>query len=99
MAESRCVALVSDTPLRASAIALHFVPMVLALPFTKQVQRVIAVGTFNQVVYLTVSFHLLNEFSHFSVSLGRRGFESRLLRSAPAIASLFDLRQSLDLVV
>ncbi len=53
---------VNDRTLSATVMALHFLPMLLALPFTSNVQWVIAVGTLSQVGYLAACFHLLYRY-------------------------------------
>lgn len=60
---------VNDKVLPVTTIALHFVPMLLALPFTSDVQRVIAAGTVSQIVYLLASFHLLYRYRVASMAM------------------------------
>ena len=60
---------VNDKVLPATTISLHFLPMLLALPFTADVQRVIAAGTVSQVAYLAACFHLLYRYHVASMAV------------------------------
>ncbi|NQZ06344.1 MAG: helix-turn-helix transcriptional regulator [Algicola sp.] len=62
-------AVVNDKDLPPFIIGLHFVPMLLALPFTSDVQRVIGFGSLSQIVYLTAAFHLLYRYHVASMAV------------------------------
>ena len=62
-------AAVNHKVLPVATISLHFLPMVLALPFTAEVQRVIAAGTVSQLVYLLACFHLLYRYHVASMAV------------------------------
>jgi AraC-like DNA-binding protein len=60
---------VNDKALPTPITALHFTPMFLALPFTANVQSVIAFGSLSQIVYLGASFHLLYRYHAASMAV------------------------------
>lgn len=60
---------VNHKSLPSSVIALHFLPMALALPFTAHVQFVIALGTVSQLLYLSACFHLLYRYHTASMAM------------------------------
>lgn len=50
-----------DAPSNRQKI-LHFLPLVLALPFTAWPQAIIALGSISQLIYLLLSIHLVNRY-------------------------------------
>ncbi len=48
---------------------LHFLPLFLTLPFTAWPQAVIAIGSLSQLIYLSLSIHLVNRYHQVTVNV------------------------------
>lgn len=81
---------VNHKVLHASTIFLHFLPMTLALPFTANVQQVIAVGTVSQLLYLAACFHLLYRYHLASLAV-RSDADSLTLNWVVKVLSVYAL--------
>lgn len=57
---------------------LHFLPMVLAIPFTSYTQSVIAIGSLSLITYGTVSYRLLTKYRQASDASSSAAFDMRL---------------------
>ncbi len=57
---------------------LHFLPMMLAIPFTSHTQSVIAIGSLSLITYGTVSYQLLTKYRRASNASSSAAFDMRL---------------------
>jgi AraC-like DNA-binding protein len=57
---------------------IHFLPVFLAIPFTDNVQAVLAIGTFSQLIYLGLSFPLIQRFHRATRALRSDAEDLRL---------------------
>lgn len=54
--------LISRQPILDRKAAMHFIPMLLAIPFTQWPQLVIAIGTISQLVYAAATYSLIKRY-------------------------------------
>lgn len=88
--------LVHEKVLSMMPRTLHLIPMLAALPFTHFTQTVIAFGTFSQIIYLLLSFQLLNRYHKASLAVRSDADSMALTWTVSALAAfaallVFDL--------
>ncbi|MCO7224405.1 helix-turn-helix domain-containing protein [Pleionea sp. CnH1-48] len=89
--------LVNDTALPLSKKCAHFIPMLLALPFTNFTQVVIALGTVSQILYLAASFRLLSRYHLASMGVRSDAYSMKLTWIIRAL-SVFAVIVIIDLI-
>jgi AraC-like DNA-binding protein len=89
--------LVNDKPLILKQKIIHLLPAIMALPYSDNVELIIALATISQLVYLTLSFKLLNRYHSASMAV-RSDAVSLTLSWVFKVLSLFTIFVIFDLI-
>lgn len=89
--------LIDDKTLFCQKDLIHFVPSIIAIPFTMWPQTIIAIGTISQFIYAAITFLLIHQYHHI-IFANRADAETLKIHWIGYVLSSFLILGVIDLI-